>query len=153
MPDLTQNYQPTAGTDGRVRKHGSPPTILAGVTKWERFAVTKAIPVKHFGAPADPATLTVQPRILKSLGGNKVRVEGNVNLDPADQTETGTTNLTNGVFVTLDLYGSKSEQVGYSNVAGLVTEFKLGQSPDNRIFPFSAEITIDGPFPAWGDVA
>lgn len=153
MPDVAQTLDVNQGTDGRVKLHGASPVILAGVYKWMRKGKTNVIRFPHFESGADLQTSTVQANILKGLGENSVDIEGYVNLSATDQTETGTTGITNGAVVALDLMSSKTLSKGYSNVVGIVSNFQLGQEVENKMHIFSCTVEVDGVFPTWGAVA
>jgi hypothetical protein len=152
MADVNQTLAVTSGTDGRVKKHAASPVILAGIKKWRRSGKTTVMRYPHFESSADVQTGTVQANILKGLGENSVSIEGVVNLSDTDQTETGTTGITNGAVVALDLVASKTLSVGYPNVVGVVSAFELGQEIENKVFEFTATVEVDGVFPTWGAV-
>ncbi len=144
-----QTFSPTSGTDGRVKTPGTGGKYLAGISSWRRSSKTNTIPIPHFESPAN-ADGVVQPRKLRGLGdGGTVAVEGVYNLHGADGTETV---LRNGLYVTLDLLGSRSGSLGYAGVAGWVSDFQSGSKISNEAMTFSATLDVDGVFPEWGAV-
>lgn len=139
----------TQGTDGRVKSGAN---TVAGITMWRRTGTVTPIPIPHFESSASSGTSTVTPAILKGLGENKVMVEGLYDIDATTKTETGTPGLAFGASVTLDLFISKASTVGYDGVAGLVTEFSVGQQIDNQACKFSMTVTVNGVFPEYGAI-
>lgn len=151
MADVSQTLNAIMGTDGRVKVHAGSPIIIAGVYMWKRSSKTATVRIPHFESPAD-ANGTVQPNKGKGLGDNTVRLEGWYNRNATAATETGNTAITNGVAVALDLMTSKSNNQGYSNVIGIVSNFEHGQDVNDKVSTFSCDIEVDGVFPTWGTV-
>lgn len=153
MADVAQTFAPVSGTDGRVKKYdASNPTIIAGISAWQRMSKANIFPIPHFESPANADGL-VQPRKLRGTGDNQVRIEGIVNTNATDQTEIGTTALTNGKAVALDLIVTRTGTAkGYPNVVGWVSDFQLGTKINNEAATFSCVVEVDGVFPAYGTV-
>ena len=147
----TQVFSPISGTDGRVKTH-SGDVIIAGVKSWKRSSQAAMISVANFESSSDVATGTVQPNQLKGLGSNTVDVEGIYNINNTAATETGNTGITNGAYVALDLYVSRTAGKGYDNVLGWVSNFTVSNTIENQAVLFTATITVDGVFPAYGSV-
>lgn len=152
MADVTQTFTPMSGTSGRVKKHVSSPVVIAGVSMWKRRSKATIFQIPHFESPADGTTGLVQPKKLRGIGDNLVDLEGIVNTNATDQTETGTTALTNGAAVALDLLVDRDGLKGYSNVTGWVSDFQLGTKINNEAATFTCTIEVDGVFPAYGSV-
>lgn len=152
MADISQTLTPTQGTDGRVKIHAASPIVVAGITSWKRAGKAAVMRTLNFESSADVATGLVQANILRGAGENTVQLSGIVNLNTTDQTETGTTGITNGAYVYLDLLGSKTLGKGYANVPGYISSFELGQEVENKVFLWSATLDVDGVFPTWGTV-
>lgn len=152
MADVTQTFTPVSGTDGRVKVHAGSPVIIAGISAWQRMSKANIFPIPHFESPANSDGL-VQPKKLRGLGDSQVRLEGIVNINATDQTETGTTALTNGKSVALDLIVTRTGTAkGYSNVVGWVSDFQLGTKINNEAATFSCVVDVDGVFPDYGTV-
>lgn len=149
MSFTDQTFAPTSGTAGDVRNFTTQ-KHLAGLTSWKRQGKAAPIPIPHFRSGSDVQTGTVQGRVLKGLGDNTVALEGIYNLDPTAQTETGTTGLTNGAYVSLDLVDSTTLNVGYPQVLGWITDFQHGTTINNQASSFTCTLTVDGVFPTWG---
>lgn len=152
MADVTQTLTVSTGSSGRVKLHAASPIILAGISKWNRTSKANAVPFAHFESGADGTTGLVQPDVKQGLGSNSVHVEGWYNSHATDQTEIGTTAITNGATVALDLMVTRSPSKGYSNVTGIVTNFQLGVEIENKVTSFSFDLEVSGVFPAYGTV-
>lgn len=153
MADTNQTLAAVSGTDGRVKLHAGSPTRLNGITKWRRQSKVTVMHYPSFESGSDAATSTVQANILKGLGESTVSIEGWYNTNSTDQTEIGTSGLTAGAVVALDLMISKTLSTGYSNVVGIVSSFETGQEVENKISMFTMEVTVNGPFPPYGAVS
>lgn len=147
-----QTFAPANGTDGRVKTHvGS--YILAGIKSWARNGDAAIIELPNYESPADGTTGLVQPNHLLGMGKNTVDIEGFYNTNATDATETGTTGITLGAVVALDLYISRTNASGYDNVVGTVSAFKVTSQAENQAVNFTATITVQGVFPTYGVVS
>lgn len=148
----SQTLAAYAGTDGRVKTH-SGDVIIAGIKSWKRGSTAAMIPLANFESPADSTAFpTVQPNKLKGLGDNTVDIEGFYNTNATAQTEIGNTGIYNGAYVALDLLVSRTLGKGYDNVVGWVSNFTVTNTIENQAVSFTATISVDGPFPAYGTV-
>ena len=147
----SQTLAAYAGTDGRVKTQAD--VIIAGIISWKRSSQAAMIPLANFESPTDSATYpTVQPYKLKGLGDNTVDIEGFYNMNATAQTEIGNTGIYNGAYVALDLLISRTLGKGYDNVLGWVSNFTVTNAINNQAVQFTATISVDGPFPAYGTV-
>lgn len=145
-----QTLAPTTGNDGRVINHEND-TYLAGITEWKFTRSAGTIPIPHFEMSSDANGLPY-PNKLRGVGDAKLTISGITNINPTDQTETGTTNLANGVYVTLDLVVSKTVAKGYQGVVGWVANFETGAKVGNEAQMFSCSIEVDGVPPEYGSI-
>jgi len=146
-----QTFTPVSGTDGRVRKPGGTPVVIAGISKWEFPRELTPIPVPHFESPADAHGI-VYPQHLKGMAKGTLKIEGFYNANATDNTEAGTTGLYNGADVVLDLYYSKANTLGYPGVTGFVTNFTVIDQADNQAVKFTCDILMTNTPPAPGTI-
>ncbi len=151
MAAVPQTFAPVSGTDGRV-VNPTTQVIIAGIKSWKRGSQAAMISVANFESSADVATGTVQPNQLKGLGSNTVDIEGIYNTNSGDATETGSTEITNGAYVFLDLLVSRTAGRGYPSVPGWISNFSVTNTIENQAVLFTATLTVDGVFPAYGVV-
>ena len=148
----TQTFAPRSGAAGQVvnRTNGK---IIGSLGQWDRDSPATALPVPVFSSPADPTTGLVQPNKLLGLGDNKVTLTGFYNHNVTDATETGTTGMANGAYITVDLYDDDTALTGYQGVSGWVTNLRTGHNINNQVKPFSCVLEVDGAFPTGGAIA
>lgn len=147
MP-VTQTFAPTNGTDGRIKIVGNS-NIIAGITKWDRDSKAEVTKYLHFESPADATTGLIQPLKGLGTGDNTVSIEGIYNLNATYATETGSTGITNGATVNVDLYISKANTAGYPSVTGIISNFKVGTSIGPDAVKFTATLEVSGLWPAF----
>lgn len=133
----------TSGTAGRVRNFGNT-FVIATVDSWELSGDTFGILVPTFDADEVDADDRVWPDVLKGLSTGKILLTGKFNSDASDTTDGSSADLTNGIYIQLDLYVDKDAPWGYSNVFGLVTNFKPGVKVENQAALFSCEVMTRG---------
>ncbi len=92
-------FDPTSGTEGRVRIGGSD-HVVAGIMEWRINKTIAEIPVNHFELTADGDGI-VWSVFEKGLASATVAVRGHYNVDATDKTEGGTPGLRLGVTVVL----------------------------------------------------
>ena len=149
-----QTFTPQSGTYGRVHVVvSSTHYIVAGISEWKRSSTAAVIPIPHFESSSHATTGLVQANKLLGLGDNKVSLQGIYNTNATDQTETGTTYLTNGAYVTCDLFINRSSVKGYDSVVGWISNFEVGVNINNQAVTFSCTLEVDGVFPSYGTIS
>lgn len=150
----SQTFTPQSGTAGRVHVIvSSVHYIVAGISEWKRSSSSNIIPIPHFESSSHATTGLVQPNKLLGLGDNKVSLQGIYNTNATDQTEIGTTYLTNGAYITCDLFINRSSTKGYDSVVGWISNFEVTVSINNQPVAFSCTLDVDGVFPSYGTVS
>lgn len=135
-------FLPVSGTDGRVISNGY---VVSGIKSWKLSKKTAIIVIPHFESDVDVnQNDTVWPDNLAGLSGATVSLEGLVNTDPTDATDSGTPSLSNGMLVTLDLYESKETEFGYENLEVRISDFDPGTNVENQPATFTIQGTVRG---------
>ena len=153
MP-TSQTFTPLSGTSGRLQVTVSAVTYyVAGISEWKRQSTANIIPIPHFESSSHATTGLVQANKLLGLGDNKISIVGIYNTNATDQTEIGTTYLTNGAYVTCDLLINRTTTKGYDGVVGWVSNFEVTCTINNQATAFTCTIDVDGVFPSYGTVS
>lgn len=144
-------FLPVSGTDGRVVSQG---VIVAGVKSWKLSKKTAVIVIPHFESDVDTdQNDTVWPDNLAGLSGATVSLEGLVNTDPTDATDSGMPQLSNGFVVVLDLYESKENAFGYEGLEVRISDFDPGTNVENQPATFTVQGTVRGICPMSGTIS
>lgn len=149
----TQTFAPQSGVVGRIHVVvGGTHYIVAGISEVKRSSSAAVIPIPHFESSSDATTGLVQPNKLLGLGDNKVSIQGIYNSNATHATETGTTYLTNGAYVTIDVFINRVLGKGYDTVNAWVSNYEVTISINNQPVGFSCTLEVDGVFPGYGTI-
>jgi hypothetical protein len=134
-------FDPTVGTEGRLRVGGSD-TVVAGIMEWRIAKQLTPIPINHFELSAD-SDGNVWQVFERGLASATATIRGHYNVDATDKTEAGTPGLRIGVTLALDLLFTRTP-FGYVNLAGFITQFNTGTNIENQTGTFDATVQLTG---------